>query len=98
LRFAHRRGRHDVGLDQDIARPANHHQMLGTVASDQDQAPPSVDSGDIGHGKVRLARLGGSAEAPGTKSADHPRRCPEQPDNDHQCDDKPRRERHVRTE
>src|SRR5262245_8191769 len=34
---------HDVGLDHHIVRTANHYQVLGIVAPDQDEAPPPVD-------------------------------------------------------
>jgi hypothetical protein len=41
-----------VGLDQQIVRPANHHQVLGVVAADQDEASPLVDDGGVDHSKV----------------------------------------------
>ena len=68
-----RHGAHDVLLDHEVARTANHQQMLDIIAPDQHQAAPAIDRGGVDHGKPRLApALRGGADAGRTETANEP--------------------------
>ena len=51
----HRHGANDVLLDDDVARAADHQQMLDVVAADQEQPAPAINRGCIDHGEPGLA-------------------------------------------
>jgi hypothetical protein len=44
----------DVGFDNHVGRPADHHQMLDIVAPEQDDPPTSVDRRSIDDGEAAL--------------------------------------------
>jgi len=54
---------HDVRLDHNIGRTADH-QMFNAIATDQDQSPPSVHRSRVDHRQPGLART--SARSPGS--------------------------------
>jgi hypothetical protein len=71
--LARRGGAYDVGLDHDVARPADHQQVLDIVATDQDQPTPAVDGGCVDDGKPRLAPArGGGAQVSGAEAPHQP--------------------------
>jgi hypothetical protein len=86
--LARRACAHDIGFDHDVARAADHQEMLDIVAPDQDQAPSSVDSGSIDHGKAwhpPAIRVG--TEAIARESAEQQPDGPDQGQHGHQCKD-----------
>jgi len=88
-----------VGLDHHIGRPANHHQVLGVVAPDQDELTPPIDICSLNYVKVWLAwKRGRGGDAPGAEPANQPRRRSDQPDNNQHADGKPHSSRHARAE
>ena len=84
----HRHGAHDILFDHDVARAADHQQMLDIVAPHQHEAATAVDRRGIDHGKARLApALRGGADARGAEAANEPERQPDQGEHDHERDD-----------
>jgi hypothetical protein len=65
---------HNVRLDHNIGRTADHQKVLNIIATDDDQAPPSVHRSRFDYRQPGLART--SARSPGslgTKGAHQPR-------------------------
>jgi hypothetical protein len=50
---------HDIGLDNEIGRPAYHDQVLDVVAPHEQKTPPAVDGGGLNHAKPGLSIAGG---------------------------------------
>jgi hypothetical protein len=83
-RFAGRgAGAHDVHLDHDVGRPADHQEMLDIVAADQDELAAGIDLGGVDDGQSRLAAARARrGEAIGPEPADQPRSRENEDEND----------------
>jgi hypothetical protein len=64
-------GAYNIRFDNDIARTADHQQMLDVVTPDQHEAAAAIDRSSVDDGKPRLAPAGHpSAEACAEQAAD----------------------------
>ena len=96
-RRAPARGAHDIGFDHDVARAADHQQMLDIVAADQDQPAASVDGRGIDHREAGLAAARRRRAQPlGAEAAHQEGGHADQGEHDDECEEESHRERHVR--
>ena len=84
---------HDIGFDHDVARAADHQQMLDVVAADDDELAPAVDGGGIDHGEARLAAARGGIDPRRAEPAHQPGGRADQQQNEDECDDEVHRSR-----
>src|SRR5262249_37818030 len=97
--FARRRsGADDIWLDHDVARAADHQQMLDIVAADQNEPAAAIDAGIIDHGKPWLSPARAGAESTATEPSHRPGDCSDQAEHDEKGHEKAHGERHFRPE
>ncbi len=89
---------HDVGFDNDVRRPADHHQMFDVVAPDQEQSSPRVDAGIFDYGQPRLASSHGATQSSAAESAHCPCGSPDQTKHYQECQKEAYGEWHFRAE
>ena len=89
---------HDVGFDNDVRRPADHHQMFDIIAPDQEQSSPRVDAGIFDYGQPRLAPAHGATQSSAAESAHCPRGSPDQTKHYQECQKEAYGEWHFRAE
>jgi hypothetical protein len=80
-----RGGADDIRFDDNVARAADHEEMLDIVATDQDEAAAAIDSGRVDHRQARHAsalRIG--AQPVARESAHQPENDADQGEHHHE--------------
>ncbi len=91
-----RHGAHDIGFDDDVAWPADHHQVLDIVAPHQNEAAASVDAGVVDHRQTRLAApRADSAKPASAKPPDQPSGDADQPQHNDEGEKELHRKGHT---
>jgi hypothetical protein len=77
-------GAGDRGLDDEVGRAADQHQMLDIVAANQNQAPPVIDGQRVDDRQPRQPATRRQCTAAPPVAADQPHNQPDQGENDDQ--------------